>query len=162
MARNESDREDLIREATAFPDRIEWNVPELDELVIAGVKADGSLAIYFGADPVYQFSSTGGLRRAFVDGCLYRTQGHTLARLIRDRSSEATVLQRSDLSDEELTQFLACMDDRLSHLKRRLLEGTVTTIRSVSKGRAPDYASLIDAVISASPKLSPAIPTRRR
>ena len=64
MARNESDREDLIREATALRNRIEWKIPDEPELVFAGIRSDGSLAIYFGPDPVYQFSIDGGLRRA--------------------------------------------------------------------------------------------------
>ena len=162
MARNESDREDLIREATALRNRVEWQVSGELEPVFAGVRSDGSLSIYFGADPVYQFSATGGLRRAYVDGFLYRTQGETLARLNRERSTENTVLHRSDLSPENLSQFLSTMDYRLLRLKQSLADGSATQLRSVSDGDLPDYESLINSAIVASPRLAPAISTRRR
>ena len=80
MARIESDREDLIREATALQQRVEWAVPGEPEPVVTGFKRDGSLSVYFGQDPVYQFNPTGQLRRAYVEDFLFRTQGDTLAR----------------------------------------------------------------------------------
>lgn len=162
MARNESDREDLIREATALRNRVEWQVLGEPEPVFAGVRSDGSLSVYFGGDPVYQFSADGGLRRAFVDGFLYRTQGETLARLSRERSTEATVLHRSDLSPDALDQFLARMDDRLSRLEQSLADGSAIRMRSVPDQVTTDYESLIGLAIDASPKLAPAIPTRRQ
>lgn len=162
MARNESDREDLIREATALRNRVEWQVSGEPGPVVAGVRSDSSLSVYFGADPVYQFSASGGLRRAFVDGFLYRTQGETLARLRRERSSQGTVLHRSDLSPDALGQFLVRMDDRLTRLKRSLADGSAIRLRSVPDQVTTDYELLIGLAIAASPKLAPAIPTRRR
>ena len=113
MARHESDREDMIREATALRNRIEWQLPSESEPVFAGVRSEGSLSVYFGPDPVYQFSPAGGLRRAYSGGFLYRTQGTTLARLRRARSTEQTILLRADLDEDVLAQFLCKMDERL-------------------------------------------------
>jgi hypothetical protein len=162
MARSESDREDLIREATALRNRVEWQLPDEIEPVFAGVRSDGSLSIYFGADPVYQFTAAGGLRRAYVGGFLFRTQGTTLAKLNRERSTEETALLRRDLNTDELSQFLARMDEQLMQLRQSIADRSAIKLRSVSDGESPDYGSLINAAIDASPKLAPAMPTRRQ
>jgi hypothetical protein len=162
MARNESDREDLIREATAMRNRIEWQIPGESEPVFAGVRSDGNLSVYFGQDPVFQFTPSGQLRRAYAEGFLYRTQGATLARLNRERSPDQTVLARCDLNIEELSQFLARMDDQLTRLSESIADGSAIQLRSVSEGEAADYQSLIELAIHASPRLAPAMQTRRQ
>jgi len=162
MARQESDREDMIREATALRNRVEWQLPGEPEFVFSGVRSCGSLSVYFGTDPVYQFSAAGGLRRAYADGFLYRTQGTSLARLHRERSTEQTVLLRTDLNENELSQFLGRMDERLDQLRQCIADGSAIQMRSVSDGEPPDYESLIVLAIEASPKLAPAMPTRRQ
>ena len=120
MARNESDREDLIREAAGLPDRAEWMVPSQSEPVVTGIKRNGSLCLYLGADPVYQFDPEGRLRRAFVDGFLYRTQGSTLARIHRERTETESTLVRHDLDAEELDTFLQKMRATLQTLRDEL------------------------------------------
>jgi hypothetical protein len=162
MARHESDREDMIREATALRNRIEWQLPSESEPVFAGVRSEGSLSVYFGPDPVYQFSPAGGLRRAYSGGFLFRTQGTTLAKLHRERSTEQTTFLRNDLTDDELAQFLRRMDERLDQLRQCITDGSAIQLRSVSDGEPPDYESLIESAIKASPKLAPAMPTRRQ
>ncbi len=162
MARNESDREDLIREAQGLPDRAEWLVPGEPEPVVTGVKRNGSLCLYLGADPVYQFDPEGRLRRAYVDGYLYRTQGHTLARIHRERSAIETTLVRHDLDDSELSAFLQTMTTRLQTLSDVLAADRATLLRSVEQDSAeglPDFAALIAAACS-DPGLAPAIPGR--
>lgn len=162
MARNESDREDLIRDATAMRNRIEWQISGESEPVFAGVRSDGSLSVYFGQDPVYQFTAAGQLRRAYAEGFLYRTQSATLAQLNRERSPDQTALVRYDLTSEELSQFLAKMDDQLRRLRQSIADGSAIQLRTVSEGEAADYQSLIGSAINASPKLAPAMPTRRQ
>ena len=85
MAREESDREDMLREAVALTRRAEVQFRENEEPVFLGFKRDGGLSIYLTVDRVYQFNASGELRRAYRDGFLYRTQGDTLAELQRDR-----------------------------------------------------------------------------
>ena len=97
-----------------------------------------------------------------MDGFLYRTQGTTLAKLNRERSEGRTVLHRTDLNGSELSRFLTLMDDRLTRLAQAVADGSATETRSVSDGDAPDYESMVNATINASPKLAPAIPTRRQ
>jgi hypothetical protein len=131
MARHEVEREDLIAEATALTQRAELTVPGEADLVIAGVRGDGRLSVYFGSDPVYQFTTDGGLRRAFVEGVLYRSQGATLARLVRSRSVDKVELERHDLSPGELAAFLETMAQRLAGFQHQLQAGQVTIVRQV-------------------------------
>jgi hypothetical protein len=105
MARHESDREDLMQEATGLSRRVEWQVSFVPDPVVAGFKKNGAWSVYFGAEPVLQFDPSGCLRRAFYEGFLFRTQGSTLARLQRNRTSEETQLVRHDLDDSELAAF---------------------------------------------------------
>lgn len=68
MARDESRREDLLREATAFVERIEL-VPSsstskaAETPIVVGFRADGALSVFFGEDPAYQFNAAGELLR---------------------------------------------------------------------------------------------------
>lgn len=131
MARTESDREDLIREATALTERAEFRRGGGGPLITAGFRRDGSLAIYFDQDPVYQFDTGGRLRRAFVDGFLYRSQHSGLARLQRERTPDATHLLRHDLTPEECGDFRRALRARLRQLATDLQTGSVSTVRAV-------------------------------
>lgn len=131
MAGNESDREDLLREAVALVPRAELQVNGLPDLLTAGYRSSGILSLYFGQDPVYQFDPAGRLRRAFENGLLYRTASHTLARLRRVRSENEVTLQRSDLNPEELSHFRSRMQTLLITLQHALEENTATVIRCV-------------------------------
>ena len=83
MAREEADREDLLGDATAFVERIEWRLPSGDptaqsdppgQIVFAGFRADDAVSFYFDADPVYHFNAAGQLRRAFCQGLLLKAE----------------------------------------------------------------------------------------
>ena len=131
MARQEADREDLIAEATALVERGEFAITGHDEPVTAGRRRTGGWSIYFGSDPCYHFDKAGRLRRAFVGGRLFRTQGHTLAELERVRTADATELRRRDLAREELDRFVADVLGRLERLQTALRDGSLTCRRRV-------------------------------
>ncbi len=131
MARHSSDREDLMAEMVALFPRISLTLPEFADPIVAGQHSDGRWSIYFGGDPVYHFDSDDRLRRAFVDGSLYRSQGTTLARLTRQETSTETLLLRYELDSTELASFLGQMCVRLGHLARSFKVGTATTQQSV-------------------------------
>jgi hypothetical protein len=126
MARNESDREDLLREATALVERIELVTRSVDsaaslnasasEPIVAGFRADGALSVFFGANPVYQFNAAGELRRAYLDGLLFKAVNRRLVSLRRERNEREVQLVRHDLSDAEQQVFLAAMSSRLNEL----------------------------------------------
>ena len=72
MARRECDREDLFAEVTALSPRVEFRIG--GESVVAGVKRSGNLLIYFRPDFMVGFDVENAVRRAFVDGLLYRAE----------------------------------------------------------------------------------------
>ena len=120
MARDESSREDLIREATALVERIEL-IPRATNLVggehiVTGFRRNGALSIFFGEDPVYQFNATGELRRAYSDGKLLKADRGHLAVLQRVRSQHEVQLVRHELNETEVSQFLAKMANHLQAL----------------------------------------------
>ncbi len=129
--RLEVDREDLMREATALCQRAEFDVIGESESVMAGYRSNGSLSIYFGPDPCYHFDPDRRLRRAYVDGDLYRTQGTTLARLHRDRINGTVELQRHDLTPHELTQFIERVIERLSRFEASVEDLTVSCVQQI-------------------------------
>lgn len=131
MARQEADREDLIKEAVALLPRAEFQLPDSADLLSAGFRGDDAISLFFGQDPVYQFDQTAALRRAYVDGFLYRSQGTTLARLERIRTETQTTLQRQDLPEHELAQFQQTMTQRLQHLLNLFNAGQVRVLRSI-------------------------------
>jgi len=131
MPRRESDREDLLREATALIQRAELKIPQFDDPIVVGFHKDGSASCYFGADPVYQFNTAGELRRAFVAGLLYKAQQRRLISLTRQRREDAVVMLRFELDDREATAFLENLQVRLRQLREALASGLFTLAAQV-------------------------------
>jgi hypothetical protein len=115
MARDESNREDLLREATALVERIELIPKDVanDAHIVAGFRREGALSIFFGEDPVYQFNAAGELRRAYRDGQLLKATRGRLAALQRVRTQAEVQLVRHELSREEEAAFMSQMNERL-------------------------------------------------
>lgn len=134
MARHEADREDLMREAVALPERIELRVPGFRDLITIGFRANSAMSVFVGQDPVYQFDPVGRLRRAFVAGFLFRSQHETLARLQRRRTETETHLLRYDLNSEELPAFRECMLSTLSRIFNELARDSAEVLRCVPQG----------------------------
>src|SRR5262245_23002530 len=120
MAREESDREDLLREATALVKRIELAPPggSANDHIVIGFRDSGAASVFFGAEPAYHFNSAGELRRAYVDGKLLKAERGRLVELNRVRQQAAVELQRRDLSAEEQSGFLSAMIERLDSLHK--------------------------------------------
>jgi len=132
MARQEQDREDLIAEATALVPRVELMVPPESEPIVLGVRPNGWFSVYWNPDRVFHFDEQGGLRRAFVDGSLYRSGREGLARLRRHREGTGmSALLRDDLAPTELAGFFDSMRESLQHLADRLDAGETTVLRQV-------------------------------
>jgi len=131
MARSESDREDLLRDASALTERTEWKITGEAETVVVGFRRTGDFSAYFGSDPVYQFDAEGRLRRAFVGGLLYRSQGSTLAELKKVRSADTTELRRIDLAPLALSQFLSEARHRLEAFYEALDQDRITVIGQI-------------------------------
>ncbi|MEE2705970.1 MAG: hypothetical protein VX988_02910 [Planctomycetota bacterium] len=141
MARNQHDREDLLGEATALVERVELTTAGRSESIVLGFRRDQSASFFFGGDPVYQFNSTGELRRAFRDNLLYKAEAGYLVSLKRHRSGNATHLLRRTLSEQEQSQFLTEMRRQLLGLLQAVQTEQVEIV-----GQVPDGADVIGRV----------------
>jgi hypothetical protein len=151
MARDELNREDLLREATALVERIELlphsagaaqslNLAE-GEPIVVGFRADGALSAFFGSDPVYQFNAGGELRRAYVGGLLFKAAQGRLISLNRVRTASEVQLVRHALSSSEESQFVETMAERLQKLET-VLAGRDFTVA----GQVPPDADILGRV----------------
>ncbi len=159
MARQSSDKEDLMAEVVTLSPRVALLIPGLLDEIIAGKRTDGRWSIFFGGDPVYHFDSQSRLRRAFLDGNLYRSQGATLARLTRQPTPTATVLLRHDLEAAELADFLQRMRLQLARLAAAIKLGTVAIQQLIppTADFLPELAQHLNLVLNAETPLAPAL-----
>lgn len=157
MARQSSDREDLMAEAIALSPRVSLHLTDFVTDIVAGRGNDGRWSVFFGGDPVYHFDPHNRLRRAFVGGYLYRSQGTTLARLTRQETASATVLLRHDLDTSELASFLENMRFVLALLAEGLKLRTATLQQSIPPDAdfLPELASRLDVVLNSESLLAP-------
>jgi hypothetical protein len=140
MARDESTREDLLREATALAERIELRHRDDPSAtsIVAGFRANGALSIFFREDPVYQFNAAGELRRAYQQGLLFKAHHGRLASLRRERTASAVALVRHELSTMEQDQFLAHMSERLQSFTALLASEKLVVL-----GQAPPESNIL-------------------
>lgn len=138
MARHEQDRENLLREATALVERAEVKIASHEESIVVGFRRDGSLSIFFGADPVYQFNTSKQLRRAFVAGLLYRAERGKLVALRRVHDQNATTLLRHDATAEEQTALLEELSRACQEFHARLVCGDFSLV-----GEVPPQANVV-------------------
>ena len=148
MARDQSSREDLLREATALVERIELRITspigaahDRDDHVVVGFRANGSASFFFGDDPVYQFNSAGQLRRAYCGGLLFKATHGRLVSLQRVRQQSETQLLSRQLTDIEQLSFTDEMQTRLRELAGTLQNGCFEVI-----GQVPAEADVLDRV----------------
>jgi hypothetical protein len=139
MARQESDKEDLLRHATALVERVELELlgPEQGESrcsknVVAGFRRDGAASVFFGPDPVYHFNASGELRRAYCDGLLFKAERGNLISLRRERMQNEVRLLRHELTDTVQQSFLSRMQQLLVSLEKSLNGGAFEVVGQVS------------------------------
>lgn len=133
MSRDESDREDLLRQATALVERIELALAgaNADQHIVVGFRPGGAASFFFGPDPLYQFNAAGELRRAFCDGNLIKASHGRLTLLRRERLATEVYLLSRELSDAELGSFIENVCTRLRSLAAELDGGRYTIIGQV-------------------------------
>ena len=141
MARQEQNREDLLAEAKALVERVSLRIDGTDEETVVGFRRDGSASLFFGATRVYQFTSQGQLRRAYVDDLLYKAESGRLVALRRQRTDQAVELVRHDLRDDEAEAFINEMRRHLDKLQRAL-----TADRFSLVGQVPETSNVVDRV----------------
>lgn len=129
MARNESDRGDLWSEAVALTDCVEFVIAGDPTPLLAGYRPNGWCSIYWGQDVMLQFTPESGLRRAYRLGELFRTQGTTLARLVRHRTEQESILLRHDLTPSELAEFRQWVQEKIQSLHTALTSSQTVVSR---------------------------------
>jgi hypothetical protein len=133
MSRRESDREDLMREATALVERAELAVDGLGESIIVGFRDGGAASFYFSPDTVYQFNAEGELRRAFLGDLLYKAKRGRLISLRRLRSDNEVALVSTELSSEQTAVLTGELQQRLQQLKDALASGRYRVVAQVPR-----------------------------
>ena len=139
MAREEQDREDLLREATALVERAELEIDGFDAPIVVGFRRDGSVSIFFGVDPVFQFNSANQLRRGYFNGKLIKAELGRLVSLDRQRRDGQVQLLRHELSESESADFQVILARQLSHLQTALHGGSFSIV-----GMVPENGGVID------------------
>lgn len=161
-SRVEADREDMMAEAANLLERLELQIPDVANPVTIGRNRLGHWSFYWGAEPMARFDSEGGLRRAVRQGKLYRTQGSTLAELVRVRLEEETQLQRRDLNPEEAIGILEQIQRELRSVSEALNTGSAKTLRVVC---GPEFDGELRAFLNQLTRttitLAEALPTKR-
>ncbi len=149
MARESQDREDLLRDATAFATRVQLQVSwgGLSSVVFAGFRAVGAVSFYFDQDPVYHFNTTGQLRRAFVDGYLIKAEAGRLVRLHRQHSASETAMIRYEMTVEEQETFCREVRHQLQELLRAMTEGKYEMEGQVAADENEDAVDLLRAYL---------------
>ncbi len=164
MARVEADREDLLAEAVALVRRMEFQPINREESIIVGFRQTGWLSIYFGPDRMYQFDEAGRLRRSYINGLLYRTQGNSLAQLQRQRSETETTLVRHDIDGEALAEFRNQMLEKIRWLEALLRADDFMVARRIPADDATltnDVLAFLATVLNSSEFLAPPIRGKR-
>jgi hypothetical protein len=136
MARQEQDREDLLREATALVERVEFLLPDLNSVVV-GFRRNGCASVFFEQDPAYHFNGANELRRAYVAERLYKAERRRLVAMTRVRTASEVQLVRHELTHDEAAVFLDSMYECLAQLAERLDSGGYTLV-----GQFPDDANV--------------------
>jgi hypothetical protein len=141
MARTESDREDLLREATALLERAELRLSDEDDPIVIGFRRDGSGSVYIGGEPVFQFNTRRQLRRAYCQGKLIKAEAGRLVALSRQRTATTVELVRQDLSPDRAAQILLEGRSWLERIAKALAAGKFELL-----GQVPAEGAVVDRI----------------
>ncbi len=141
MAREEHDREDLLTEARSLVERASLRIVGAADEVVVGFRRDGCASVYLNPDRAYHFNTAGQLRRAYVDGLLYKAESGLLASLRRERTAGTVELVRHDLRQQETQAFLDAMRRELVALDGSLAAGSFEVI-----GQVPEETDVVGRV----------------
>jgi hypothetical protein len=122
MARQERDREDLLKEAVAFKHRASLRLAGSEEELFVGFRENGAASFYFDSERAYHFNSSGQLRRAFIGDRLVKAERGNFVALRRERTTNNTSLIRHELTAAEADALLADVRQDLQRLRDALAE----------------------------------------
>jgi len=120
MAKDATDREDLLREATGFTRRMEFDLPAVQTTVFCGFRDNGAFSFYWGQETVFQFNTKHELRRAFTDDRLVASYKRQLHWLEPGQGTVRVQMKRIPLSENESTGLLGILAGCLGEIDARL------------------------------------------
>lgn len=155
--RLEQPREDLIKEATALVERVEFRLDGYSESVVVGFRRGGSASFYFGSERVFQFDAEKQLRRAYIDGQLLKAEQVGLVAVDRAGVPGRVVLKRRTLSLQQTTRILELVAQQLWQLAACLRAKTYSLVRQVPTetdvvGRIGDWLDSFERPIRIAPR----------
>jgi hypothetical protein len=121
LAIEEQPREDLLRDAVAYPRRLKMrmrrSIPQAAAVgdfaeLFAGARGDGSWCLYFDEDPVIQFTPLGSVRRLFVANRKYRVtdEGKLLELTRASRGGRVELKHIAVAAEAELLVWKHCLE----------------------------------------------------
>jgi len=122
LAREESAKEDLLRQATGLSPRAAWRIGESE--IVIGFRTAAAISIFFGEDPVFQFNDAGQLRRGFLNGILLKADRGFLVKMSRHRTDHSVELRSHQCSLEEQEAIVQLASGRISQIATQLREGS--------------------------------------
>jgi len=136
MPRETEDREDLLRDATAYVTRVQLKFASDATLVevFAGFRVQGAASFYFDQDPVYHFNSAGQLRRAFVDDVLIKAESGQLVEWRRQRTDTTVTMLRQEMSAEQQHKFCETAVRQLGGLRQSIAQGSIVLEGQIPAG----------------------------
>lgn len=140
MAKFKEDREDLLRDATAYAVRAELSCAGFPQSIFCGFRDSQAFSVYFGQEAVFQFNVQRELRRAFWQGQLLASYQRELHRLERPAVARMR-MSRQSLSPEE---SLACMNFLTTSLAQ--LTSCLTSGAYELTGQFPEDADVVAQV----------------
>lgn len=131
MAKDAHDREDLLRDATGYVQRVELRVEGVKPEIFCGFREQGAFSLYWGQDEVFQFNADWALRRGYWQSRMIASYLHQLHWLNRDATEARAKLSREAFSNDQQAEFGQNLATRLRLLKRAIDEGTYEVLGQV-------------------------------
>jgi len=134
VSKQQQNKEDILREATALVNRIEIKFSQKavsKESVFVGFRRDGAVSFFFGAEPVYQFNTRHEFRRGYCKGAMLKADNGKICNLTRVREGDQLVLLSRDYSDEQTAEFLEEMKHALLVLYKEIRGGQWSILGAV-------------------------------
>lgn len=141
MAKQQQDKEDILREATALVNRIELKIPEnssWEDSVFVGFRRDQSISFFFGGEPVYQFNIRNQFRRGYDRGVLLKAEHGQLVQLRQERENGKLVLLRRVWEKTETTEYLESVRFNLAALRDLVRRNLVEIVGAVVETGTPE------------------------
>ena len=122
-----TNRRTVNAEPIANPEPVagEEEIAEIARLqIFVGRRKTGGVSIYFDEDPVYQFTESGELRRAFVIGKKYAAHLGKLCPITRSARGGRIALEWQQLDDQQFVNFQGMWSRYLLHLINAVSSGS--------------------------------------